>query len=121
MARRAKLTKEVQDAVCAAIRLGATYEAAANAAGIAYETFNEWRKDPRPRYVQFSEAVRAAEADGMVDNLNIIREAAKRREWRAAAWLLERRHRQAFGAAVAVTGEDGGPLIVRVGVDPDKI
>ena len=113
MARRSKLTPEVQAAICDAIRAGATYEAAANAAGIAYSTFGEWRNDPRPKYLAFSEAVRAAEAEGLLENVRRIREAG-RRDWRAAAWLLERRHKKAYGQQVAITGEEGGPVEIGV-------
>jgi hypothetical protein len=60
MARPSKLTNETEKAICDAIRDGATYAAASEAAGIAYATFNEWMKDERPRFVKFSEAVQEA-------------------------------------------------------------
>jgi hypothetical protein len=102
MARPTRLTPEVQEAVCEAIRHGATYQAAAEAAGIAYSTFNEWHKDIRPKYVKFSEAIRRANADAQLDLLAKIGNQADK-DWRAAAWILERRFKSDFGAAVDVT------------------
>lgn len=96
MARPTKLNKEIQDAICEAIENGATYSAAAEAAGIAVSTMNDWLKDERPRFVQFSEAVRAANARFMTDALRKIREAG-RKDWRALAWSLERRLPELFG------------------------
>jgi hypothetical protein len=102
MARPTKLTPEVQDAICNAIRHGATYQAASEAAGVAYDTFNEWRKDIRAKYVKFSEAVRRANADAMLDLIAKV-EAAGEKDWRASAWILERRFKSDFGQAVDVT------------------
>jgi hypothetical protein len=102
MARPTRLTPEVQEAVCEAIRNGATYQAASEAAGIAYATFNEWRKDARLKYVKFSEAVTRANADAQLDLLAKIGNQADK-DWRAAAWILERRFKNDFGAAVDVT------------------
>ena len=102
MARPTRLTPEVQATVCKAIRHGATYQAASEAAGIAYSTFNDWHKDPRPRFVKFSEAIRRANADAQLDLLAKIGNQADK-DWRAAAWILERRFKNDFGLAVDVT------------------
>jgi hypothetical protein len=104
MARPTKLTPEVQKQICEAIRHGATFDAAAQSAGVAYETFNEWRKDTRIKFVKFSEAVKRAEADGQLDLLERI-ETAGKNDWRSAAWVLEHRHKKDFGAAVDVTSK----------------
>jgi hypothetical protein len=111
MARPTRLTPEVQEAVCEAIRHGATYQAASEAAGIAYATFNEWRKDSRLKYVKFSEAITRANADAQ---LNLLAKIANQsdKDWRAAAWILERRFKNDFGAAVDVT--TGGEAITFV-------
>lgn len=104
MARPTRLTEQVQNAVCDAIRHGATYQAAAEAAGIAYSTFNDWRKDQRPRYVKFSEAIMRANADAQLDLLAKILNKSDD-DWRAAAWILERRFKNDFGAAVDLTSK----------------
>ena len=96
MARPTKLTDDVQKIICEAIENGATYKAAAEAAGVQYVTFNEWMKDSRKRYVEFSEAVMAANARFMTEAMKQIR-AAGRKDWRALAWSLERRMPELFG------------------------
>jgi len=98
--------------ICKALRHGATYRAAAEAAGVAYETFNEWRKDTRPKYAKFSDAVKRSEADAQLDLLAKI-ESFGDKDWRANAWILERRFRQDFGATVDVT-TGGEPLKVTI-------
>lgn len=90
MARPTKLTNEVERAICDAVRDGLTYEAAASIAGIALSTLNDWLKDERPRYVQFSEAVQRANSEAMQMLHNRVKDAS-RKDWRAAAWILERR------------------------------
>ena len=96
------LTPEIQKAICEAIRHGATYQAAAEASGVAYETFNNWRKDTRPKFLKFFNAVTAANADAQLDLLAKISNQSDK-DWRAAAWILERRFKNDFGAAVDVT------------------
>jgi hypothetical protein len=113
MARPTRLTPEVQAAVCTAIKHGATYQAASEAAGIAYATFNEWRKDPRLKYVKFTEAVTRANADAMLDLIAKIRNVGEK-DWRAWAWILERRFKNDFGPNVDITS--GGEPI---GTDSD--
>lgn len=108
MARPSKLTNETEKAICDAIRDGATYAAASEAAGIAYATFNEWMKDERPRYVKFSEAVQEANGQARTELIRQIKQHG-RKDWRALAWILERRFKNEYGAAVDVTS--GGEKI----------
>lgn len=96
MARRSKLTPEVQQRICDAIVIGATYEHAAAYGGISYDTFNEWNKT-KP---QFSEEVKAAEARAVVGWLAKIEKAASEGTWQAAAWKLERRYPDLYGRTV---------------------
>jgi hypothetical protein len=58
--RPTKLTPTRHKAIMAAIEQGATYEHAAAAAGISYDTLNEWRK----HNPVFSEALKQAEGRG---------------------------------------------------------
>ena len=118
MSRPTKLTPDVQETITKALGLGCTFEAAANAAGIAYETFNEWRKrgkaeaerrqspriqegakqwnDEQP-YLQFSEAIKKALGDRQARWLSQIEKAANNGNWQAAAWKLERTEPDSFG------------------------
>jgi hypothetical protein len=96
MPRRPKYSPEVQQRICDAIGIGATYEHAAAYGGITYETLNEWRKT-KP---QFSEALKAAEARAVVGWLAKIEKAASDGTWQAAAWKLERRYPHLYGRTV---------------------
>jgi hypothetical protein len=102
MGRPTKLTKEVEEAICNAIISGATYRAASEAAGIAYETFNEWMKDERPQYVKFSDSIRAANGKARTELIKKIRKHGDK-DWRALAWILERRFKDEYGNSVDVT------------------
>ena len=104
MARPTKLTPEVQETICKAIRIGATYQAAAEAAGISYETFNEWRKAKTHKFLAFSEAVDRANADAQIELLNKIQNFTDK-DWRAGTWRLEHRFKQDYGNSVDVTTE----------------
>lgn len=105
MARPSKLTPEIQVKICDAIRHGATYWAAAESSGIAYSTLNQWMTKPGKKYEEFLEAIKRANADAQLDLLAKI-QAATRTDWRAASWILERRFRNDFGAAIDVTSGD---------------
>lgn|SRR5574343_1246244 len=117
MARPTKLTPEVEKAVCDAIREGMTYQAAADVSGIAISTLNDWLKDPRPRFVQFSEAVRRANGEAKKELLRRIRDAS-RKDWRAAAWILERRFADEYMPRNQTDVTSGGQRIV-VRIVPD--
>lgn len=72
------------------------------------------------RYLEFLERIEHADADAQVLAAERIASAGVD-EWRAAAWLLERRDPATFGppkARVAVEGSgDGGPLVSIVAGD----
>jgi hypothetical protein len=103
MPRRSKLTPEVQQRICDAVVIGATYEHAAAYGGVAYETFNNWRK----ANVQFSEALKAAEARAVVGWLAKIEKAASDGTWQAAAWKLERRYPAEYGRSLQQVEHSG--------------
>lgn len=87
MAARSKDTPAVQRAIMTAISNGANYKDAAMAAGISYQTFNEWRND-KPA---FADALKAAEARGIVRRLARIERAGKSGAWQADMRFLESR------------------------------
>jgi transposase len=117
MARPTKLTDEVEEEVLKAIRAGASLAAAAQFAGIDASTFYRWtergdlagtgRADARFR--RFRTRVEQARAQAEVRDVTIIAKASER-DWRAAAWRLERRNPQRYGRAAvaeALPGEVG--------------
>jgi len=108
--RPTKLNPKVTRKICRAIVVGATYEAAAQYAGISYETFNEWMKAGRAatapnEFSDFSEAVEGANATAQVQFVLNIKDAANDGDWRAAAWMLERRFPKAYGQRVGAIDE----------------
>jgi transposase len=138
MGRPTKLTPETQARVCDALRLGATYELAAQYGGIAYNTFNEWRKrgeseldrmakarkntDARPSecpFVEFYEATKDAESTAAIGWLAKIEKAASDGAWQAAAWKLERRYPNDYGRTVVQTEHSGpGGSSIPLKLDP---
>lgn len=119
MARRSKLTDEVQEQICESIRLGATYELAAQAAGVSYRSFARWMHDGEQakwgRKRQFWQAVGHANADAALGWLTVINEAAQNGTWQAAARLLERRFPDQYGRRVVQqehSGPEGKPIPV---------
>ena len=102
--RPSRLTEPVRTALLAAIRSGCPYSYACAAAGVSYSTFLNWTRqgrsdltagDTATAFAAFLLAVKRAEAEGVAARLEIINEAA-RRNWAAAAWVLERRLPQHF-------------------------
>jgi transposase-like protein len=109
--RPSKLTPEAAAIILKGIREGAPYRYACAYAGVSDSTFREWRRraadDERQgidsAYTAFEAEVRKAESEAILARMSIINKAAKGSEnkpgdWKAAAWLLERRYPRYFGA-----------------------
>lgn len=101
--RPSKLTPSIQAALVASIANGATRQAAADLAGIGAATVREWiargeGRDPdrpaTPELEGFAAEVRRAEASLEIRCVETILESDN---WRAAAWLLERRFPDRWG------------------------
>ena len=96
MGRRSKATEARIEALLVALRAGNTREASAGHAGIDRTTLYRWlENDPGLRA-----RVEKAEADVEVRLAAQIVQAAPV-DWRAAAWLLERRRPASYGRAQA--------------------
>lgn len=141
MARPTKLTPETQQNIVQALRIGATYELAAQYGGISYNCFNEWRKrgeaeierrdsgnvkpgtkqwEQEQPFVEFYDAVQKAEAQAVVGWLAKIEAAANDGAWQAAAWKLERRYTREYGRQLHEhTGKDGGAIAFTVRFETD--
>jgi len=98
--RPSKLTAEVKERLFAAVRTGSHYEQACIEAGITFTTFRNWIKrgegthpteSQTPEHIQFFEEAMRAEVTGEISLIATVRKAAAS-DWRAAAWILERRH-----------------------------
>lgn len=128
MARPTKLTPEVEERLVYAISVGGSYKAACQYAGISYQTFLNWRKRVREgavrqdgercreteegneRFVELFDHINKAEGDAAIVWLVRIEKAAKR-DWKAAAWKLERRFPREYGRyALASSDPDEVPF-----------
>lgn len=99
MARPTKLTAEVSERIVRAIRAGNYPEVAARHAAVHPSTYYRWMErgelegeapedDP---YRHFRSEVERAIADAEAAEVGLVVKAARDGDWRAAAWLLERR------------------------------
>ena len=125
MARPTKFIPEVTDTILKALQIGATYKDAAEAAGVDYDTYNEWIKAGKAaksgRFYEFSEAVRKSEAQARLNYLSTIAQAAAKGDWKAAEAFLKRRDRANWGDVVDVTsGGQAITLVVKYADDNDK-
>mgnify|MGYP006297104773 CR=1 FL=1 len=112
MPRPLKLTPDVVKRFVNAMRLGAPFDLSCRYAQVHRATAYKWLKQAEADvaagldadasvYVQFAEAVELAEGEMLVANLAVLEKAAAR-DWKAAAWRLERRFPQQFGRKVDV-------------------
>ena len=100
MGRPSKLTPEVEARIVEAVELGATWERAADAAGVGTSTLGLWRRRGEAGEVPYSAflaALKKAEGAGVERALRVIRKAAEGGAWQASAWLLERRYPADYG------------------------
>jgi hypothetical protein len=110
------LTKTCEAKLLSAIEEGMPLKQAAMLAGICYETLNRWRirgedENAPIEFRQFCQSLRRSQAMAMQACVSCIRKAANH-EWRAAAWLLERRHPEEFSLPEKIehSGRNGKPL-----------
>lgn len=90
---------ELVAAVARGIEEGATYEIAAAVLGVTARTLRNWRKyadEGDERYWELFEAIEKAEAVAQRDYLVQMR-AHGEKDWRALAWLLERKWPERWG------------------------
>ena len=108
MPRKRITLKQLQPAIDA-LRIGATYKLAAEAAGIAPSTFYKYLRKGReaetPMWAEFFRLVQAANHERSQFMLKRIEEGS-RKDWRAAAWLLERRYLYRLNAPMNIPDEE---------------
>jgi transposase len=89
--RPTKKTPDRETLLLKAIEQGMPYKAACKISGLGFTTFNDWR-DTDP---SFALKLEVAEGVAIERNVEFIQAAASK-DWKAAAWLLERRHPEMF-------------------------
>lgn len=85
-----------------ALAMGATKRLAAAACGVSEDTLARWRKAHPGLQADMDQA----EAQGAVQALAVIKQAAASGTWQAAAWLLERRYPLEFGRTTPQVREE---------------
>ena len=112
MGRLTILTASCQAEICKYVRAGAPLPQACEAAGISWNTAKEWLRRGKAKerpYAAFVAACRQAKARWAVAQTISITKAAPK-DWKAGAWLLERRIRAFRPPRFEVTGKHGGPV-----------
>ena len=101
--RPEKITEELIESVCNYIAGGSSFASSAWRAGISESTFYRWiekgkQPDAEEIYRIFYERVKKACEFSHEEALQLVRSAANiDRNWRAAAWFLERRFPDLYG------------------------
>jgi len=105
MGRPGKLTVERKNDLLELLKLGLGLESACAAVGIDYSTYRRWMLEgqvqARGKFREFFEDVQRAIAQSESTLLRRITEAS-RSDWRAAAWILERRFSERWSATARV-------------------
>ena len=130
-----KLTQQVIDKICEAVKRGAYLTHAAAYAGVGAEVVSEWKKageqlakaiadDPslephlteyQSLQIEFAQRILEAEGEGTFTMLDAITRAAEAGQWAAAAWRLERRYPREYGRQIQqLEGVNGKEVTFRV-------
>lgn len=91
--RPVKLTDEIQEKVCNAIRLGSYIETAVIYAGVPKSTFYDWLKTDK----SFSDAIQRAMAESELRMLRRLDGSAEKGSIAAQCWIMERRFQNRWG------------------------
>lgn len=97
--RKLKLTKELVKKMVKLIRDGLFYKDVCKIVGIGETTFYRWmnfgERGIEP-FLEFRVLVQRATAKAIIDNVKIISDASEK-DWRASAWILEKRFPELWG------------------------
>jgi hypothetical protein len=121
MPAKPKLTPAVRARICNYVRAGSYFETAAAAAGVSGRALRYWLRaaaearenDEKNRYTDFAEALELAQAQAEVREVGIITRAGAK-DWKAAAWLLERRHSRRWAESPRHESDESRPEEIRL-------
>ena len=124
MARPTKLTPEVHEAIVDGINAGLTFRLSCARAGVTPATFYNWLKKGEVAQsgalMEFFNAVERAKADSALRLISQITLQAPA-DWRAAAFILERRFPDDYGRRAELTGKAGRPVQVDTKVQTQHV
>jgi transposase-like protein len=108
---RSKYHQGSVDAIVDALASGLTIVAACGIVGISQQTYYNWLD----KYPEFREAVDGARPVFESEMQRVIKEQAPK-DWRAAAWLLERRYPESYSLKrevdVSIKKSDGTDQVI---------
>lgn len=97
--RPSKLTEEVKQKLTEALENGNSLEPSCAYAGISYQTFRNWlergESEGKGEYFEFFEEVQRAIATA---EIKLVAKINQDKDWKSAAWILERRHSDRWAA-----------------------
>lgn len=116
-----KCTSEVIERAVRLKSHGALDKDIAAACGVAAQTFSTWVNHPKSkRQAELAEALKRCEAEYYAQLEGIILRAAEETDWKAAAWLLERKRPAQYAKRTGFVDADGAPKAptLVLGVEP---
>lgn len=116
-----KLTPQIQELICQAVRAGNYVEVACDFVGLDKSTFYDWmnkgKAHPHSVYADFSNAVKEARSDSEMMTVQVIKNAMLD-NWQAAAWYLERSRPERWSKREHLELEHSGdiksPMVVQI-------
>ena len=124
MGRKTKLCPEVQGWIVERIREGHYIETMCCEVGVSKNAYYQWLQKGEQQtsgiYRDFYDAVKAAEQQAKRALLGKLHQSI---DWRAAAWILERRWPEEWGRQkMEISGPGGAPMQVEAtGGSPDPL
>lgn len=123
--RPSRFNAQVLEIVCKGVKLGLSYERAAENAGVSRSVLHRWIAADNAGKVQYRgvcDALAKARAEGETRLLARVIKAGEE-DWRAAAWILERRHPDQYARVERreLTGPDGSPVQLQVSTWVDLV
>lgn len=114
--RPPRLSNEIKETICQALRLGLTMEAGASLAGVSISTVYGWLRRGKAAkaggFTGFVKAVEQALTQFEARNAAVVNRAAQDGDYRAALALLERRRPKTWARTERheISGQEGQPI-----------
>ncbi|MBF0607433.1 MAG: hypothetical protein SFH39_00965 [Candidatus Magnetobacterium sp. LHC-1] len=116
-----QLNSEIVDSLANFLRLGADKKTACESCGIHYDTFRRWmqkgEKEKTGIYRNLYNVIKKALADNEIRLIAIIQKAAEV-DWKAAAWMLERKYPDNWGRHLLFQSEVATGSNITINIRP---